>query len=344
MSTLLAADVGGTNARFALVSSDGKVLSASTLESRRYARLEDALRDFLRGRPAPVAGCVAIAGPVVDGRCVATNLPWVVDTRSLASAGHLRHVALLNDLVAQAIGASRLAARDVEPIWGTARPRRTGANLAVIAPGTGLGEAALVWDGRRHVPLATEGGHADFAPRNELEFELLEYLKARFRRRISYERIVSGPGLGNVYDFFVEAKGVSRGRTAAKRIAAAVDRNAEIARLGAAGESPAAERALELFLDVYGAEAGNLLLKTFATGGVLLVGGITGALLDPLRKSAFRRSFCDKGRLSHLLEAAPVAYARGKDLGLRGAALFAAQIAREEGIVRAPPATKKPRG
>jgi glucokinase len=198
-------------------------------------------------------------------------------------------------------------------------PKRKGANVAVIAAGTGLGEAMLVWDdeGDRFVPSPTEGGHTDFAPSNDLEAELLVFLRGRFGH-VSGERILSGAGLGNLYDFFRQARSVGETAANAQALEAAPDRNAAIAELGQEGKSPAAAQAVELFARIYGAEAGNLALKTLAVGGVYVCGNIAAKMLPALERG-FRAAFEDKGRFRGLMEKVPVAVVLDSDVGLAGA-------------------------
>jgi glucokinase len=199
-------------------------------------------------------------------------------------------------------------------------PKKKDANLAVLAAGTGLGEAILVWDPLRgtHIPAATEGGHCDFAPHDDVGVELLQFLRTR-HGHVSYERILSGNGIGALYDFLRQAKGMSETPENAEIIGAARDRNAAISELGLLGKSEAAARALDLFATIYGAEAGNLALKSLAVGGVYVCGNIAARLLPVLERN-FRRAFADKGRFSALLERVPVAVVLDSDVGLVGAA------------------------
>lgn len=329
---LLAGDVGGTHARFALYSPDGRRrLYQATLASSDHPSLEIAVRRFLAtytgadGDPVEAAA-IGVAGPVIDGRCVMPNLPWVLDERVLARKLRIPRVVLLNDLVALALGALGLPRRKLDVIQGSRAPSARGGTVAMVAAGTGLGEALLVWDGVRHVPAATEGGHTDFAPRDALEWDLLEFLRERIGGRVSYERIVSGPGLGNIYDFFVERVRVREARATARAIAESIDRNRTISELGASGVSRPAERAVDLFLSLYGAEAGNLALKSLATGGVLVGGGIAAHLAPRLRRSAFLASFRDKGRMSELLSSIPIAIVLDADIGLSGAVRHAVTL------------------
>ena len=323
---ILAGDIGGTHARFALFTPQGKRVREEALPSAAYASIEAALRAFLgstSGKKAPkiTAASLGVAGPVEGNRCVATNLPWIVDGRALSKKLGIPRVCLLNDLVALSLGAIGAPKRKLRLLQGDAPPKKSGANVAVIAAGTGLGEAALVWDGDRDrfVPLGTEGGHTDFAPRNDLEVELLQFLRRRFGR-VSYERVLSGPGIGNLYDFFREDQEITEDRALQALLRGAPDRNAAITELGLSGRSECASRTVELFASLYGAEAGNLALKTLATGGVFVAGAIAGSMIKLLQSGAFMRAFTDKGRFSTLLAKVPVAVVLDENIGLAGSA------------------------
>jgi glucokinase len=323
---ILSGDVGGTNARFALFEPGGRArVRQESLPSAEFTSLEGAVRAFLGPNPPAISSAAfGIAGPVVAGQAHLTNLGWHVDAAALGAALGIPRVALLNDLVALGFGALAVPRERLRLLHGDRLPAVTGANIAVIAAGTGLGEAALVWDGTGHVPLATEGGHTDFAPRDRLEVELLEFLQGRFGGHVSYERIVAGPGIGNLYDFFVEAKGLVDPPEVAARIAAATDRNKEIFALGAAGTSPVGARVLPLFASLYGAEAGNLALKTLATGGVFVCGGIAAHYAEELVRGGFTEAFAHKGRFAGLLADIPIAVVLDTDIGLSGSAAYAA--------------------
>jgi glucokinase len=334
-------DIGGTNARLSLLDPTGKTVHHEVLQSRQHPSLEAVLRVFLdhaklrAGRGGKDAGkrggrtasgqnkvhaaAFGIAGPVVNGRAVGTNLPWVVDARSISRKLAIPRVALLNDLMALALGTLSVKRSKVHVLGDAGLPKKKGANIAVLAAGTGLGEAMLVWDGARFVPSATEGGHTDFAPRDEIELELFQFLRGRFGH-VSYERILSGDGLGNLYDFFRHAKGVSENAENAETIAAAPDRNAAIANLGETGKSDAAARAVELFAMIYGAEAGNLALKTLSLAGVYVCGNIAAHMTAIFDRGGFRRAFADKGRFMPVMEKIPVAVVLDNDIGLAGAA------------------------
>ncbi len=325
---ILVGDIGGTNARLALYDGPkGKPIAHAAFKSAAYASLEAVAAELLGKRARRVkAATFGIAGPVIDQRCVGTNLPWVVDARVVSRKLGIPRVTLLNDLVALAYGALTVPRSKLRLLQGAHLPKKTGANLGMIAAGTGLGEAALIWDGTRHVPLATEGGHTDFAARSALEWELQVWLEKRFGH-VSYERIVAGPGFSSLYDFFCEAKGVKEGRESAEQIASATDRNVAIVDLGLSGASEPASRAIDLFIRVYGAEAGNLALKTMPTGGLFVGGGIAAKLADRLAKGPFLAAFADKGRFRPLLEKMPVAIVLDSQIGLAGSRLHAADAA-----------------
>jgi glucokinase len=319
---ILAGDIGGTNTRL-LLRKGKKAVHEKTLESKRYADPGDAIVEFLDGRRPPRIACLGIAGPVVAGRCVATNLPWIVDERALEKRTGIESVRLVNDLVAVAYGALLAPERSVHPLWGRTKPPRKGGNVVVLSPGTGLGEAAVIWDGERFHPLPTEGAHVDFAARNPLEAELRAFVERRLEgAHVSYERVVSGPGIGLLYDFFIH-RGVDETKPNARLIRKAADRNAQITKLGLNEKSKPAWMALQLLASIFGAEAGNFALKTFALGGVLLCGNITHHIRSVLEGDGFRESFLEKGRLRHFLERIPVATVDAPDLGLNGAAFLA---------------------
>ena len=322
---ILAGDIGGTRARLALFAPKTKgALRQEVFDSRAFPSLDAVLRVFLGLRPPKItAATFGIAGPVVNNRCTATNLAWHVDGRTAARKFGIKRVSLVNDLVALALGALTVPKSKLLLLQGDVPPKRGGANLAVIAAGTGLGEAALIWDGARFVPCGTEGGHTDFAPRDDLEIELLRFLRKRVGGRVSYERVVSGAGLGNVYDFFREVKHAPEPREVSEGIARAPDRNAAISAAGLEGKSEASARAVELFASVYGAEAGNLALKMLSTGGVYVAGGIAGSLSTLLARGQFMKSFNDKGRFAPLLERVPVAVVLDRYIGLAGSAYHA---------------------
>jgi glucokinase len=321
---ILVGDIGGTRARLCLLGPTGRVARREVFESRTFPSLEAVAARFL-GVPAPRVSAAAfgVAGPVVNGRCVATNLPWIVDERVLSRRLGIKRVTLVNDLVALGVGAIAVGPSKRRVVNGARPPRARGANVAVIAAGTGLGEALLVWDaagrGRgRLVPTGTEGSHVEFGPRDEVEIELLRFVRERYGHA-SYERIVSGAGLGVLYDFFLEAKRMKERPEIVDALAAAPDRNAAISNLGQEGRSEPAAQAVERFVSIYGAEAGNLALKGLATGGVLVCGNIAAKMLPAIERGGFMKAFVDKGRFRPVMEKIPVAVVLDPDVGLSGA-------------------------
>jgi glucokinase len=320
---ILAGDVGGTKTTLALFEPrDGGLapVREDTLPSREFDSLEAAIARFLDVAPRPEieVACVGIAGPVVDGRCVTTNLPWVVDERLLQYAIPAGQVRLLNDLEATAHGVFTLAEDELVPLQ-PGMPRR--GNFAVIAAGTGLGEAIVVIDGRHRTIVATEGGHAEFAPRGELEEDLLRYLRKEFGH-VSYERVLSGPGLVNVYRFLRDT-GVAKESPQVAEMMREQDPAAIITEWGGSLADRLCAMALTVFVSVYGAEAGNLALKALAVGGVVVAGGIAPRIMPALGAGAFVTAFRDKGRLSPLMETIPVLVALNPKTALLGAARVA---------------------
>jgi glucokinase len=321
---ILAGDIGGTHARLAFfepANGHFRLVSSSIFPSRDYSGLDEIVTQFVKASTLhPDQACFGIAGPVRNGRVEASNLPWVVESRRLADELKIREAMLINDLEANAWGVGELAAADVVAL-NQVKGNPSG-NQAVIAAGTGLGEAGMLRDGTRYQIFACEGGHCDFAPRNEMEVELFRYLTGRFGH-VSYERIVSGPGLVNVYLFL---RDTGRG-TEAKWLRDEMQQSdpaAAISRAAVEGKCALCEQALDLFVSVYGAETGNLALKTLATGGVYLGGGIAPKLLSKLTGPLFMQAFVSKGRMQPLLEAIPVKVITNDQTALFGAARCAA--------------------
>jgi glucokinase len=287
--------------------------------SREHARFDDLLSIFFKGEAErPAAICLGVAGPVLDGRCQTTNLPWLLDERDLARAFGVRAVKLLNDVEAAAFGV--LGLRDDEVVTLNSGRRSIG-NVAVIAAGTGLGEAILAWDGQRYVSVPTEGGHTDFAPRTDREIELLRFLRAEFGR-VSCERVISGPGQHNIYRFLRDTGTAVEPEWLRAELAAG-DPSAVVTRVGLAKRHPLCVEAVDLFASLYGAEAGNLALKSYAIGGVFVAGGIAPKLIDKLRDGAFMTAFTDKGRYRSFMESIPVNVSLNPRTPLLGAARYA---------------------
>jgi glucokinase len=321
---ILAGDIGGTHARLAYFQAQNghlRLVSERVFPSREHKELGEIVSRFLEDSGTrPEAACFGIAGPVRNGRVETSNLPWIVEQARLAKQIHLPATLLINDLEASAWGIGALSSGDLVPLNQVSGPAV--GNQGVIAPGTGLGEAGLFWDGKMHYVFACEGGHTDFAPRNELEIELLRFLQKRFGH-VSYERILSGPGLVNVYEFLLETGAEKECPEMAARMTTG-DPAAAISGAAIEDSSALAVKALDLWTSVYGAEASNLALKVMATGGLFLAGGISPKILDKLKGPLFMQSFLDKGRMRPLLESIPVKVVTNDKAGLLGAARCAA--------------------
>jgi glucokinase len=325
---ILAGDVGGTKVHLALYDFINGKLEYTRDEqypAREYSGLEEIVKEFL-GADQVTAACFGVPGPVRDGRLRLTNLPWTLDSRELAAGLVIDHVFLINDLEANGYGVAELSADQIFTLSeGDASQM---GNRALIAAGTGLGEGYMVWNGHHHVPYPSEGGHADYAPRNEDEIDLLRYLKQKYNGRISFERVVSGQGLTNVYEFLREVRGVEEPAWLAGRIAAE-DPNAVITELALAAKSEICEKAMDMFVSAYGSEAGNLALKVLAAGGLYVGGGIAPRILEKLKDGTFMKAFIDKGRLSQLLVNMPVRVILESRAALLGAAAYAEARAAE---------------
>jgi glucokinase len=321
---ILAGDIGGTNARLAYFQRQNghlRLVSERVFPSREHSEFGEIVSKFLDDSGTrPEVACFGIAGPVRNGRVETSNLPWVIEQGRLANQIHLPSTWLINDLEASAWGIGALDKGDLVPLNQVSGP--VVGNQAVIAPGTGLGQAGLYWDGQRHSVFACEGGHADFAPQGDLQIELLRYLVNRFGH-VSYERVLSGPGLVNVYEFLRDNGKDKESAELAAEIKKG-DAAAAISRAAIAGTSSLAEKTLDLWIAVYGAEASNLALKIMATGGLFLTGGISPKILDKLKGSIFMQNFLAKGRLRPLVEAIPVQVVTNEKAGLLGAARCAA--------------------
>jgi glucokinase len=320
---ILAGDVGGTKTNLALFSEEGGRLIPKvehTFESKKYPSLEALAGEFLAeaGVLADRA-CFGLPGPVVAGRVEVTNLPWVVDEQDMSRSLKIPQVRLLNDLEATAYAVPILERKDLH-ILNEGLPQEHG-TIGLVAPGTGLGEGILVWEGTGYRPVPSEGGHTDFAPRNDLEIELLRYLMAKYGH-VSCERVLTGPGLVNIYNFLKESSYATEPQWLAGRLAAAEDRAAIIGQTALAGESELCVKALDIFVAVLGAEAGNLALKVMATGGVYLGGGIPPKILKKLEDGTFLTAFLSKGRLSPVLTQIPVRVIMNERAALLGAAHY----------------------
>src|SRR5438270_5474512 len=320
---ILAGDIGGTHTRIALFNEEGgklKLVLERVYPSREHKSLDEIISLFISNENVKVkVACFGIAGPVLHGRVSTPNLAWVVDAIQLTKLLGIESVWVINDLQAHASGVDDLETADFVLLN---KLETAGGNAALIAAGTGLGEAGLYWDGTRRWPFPCEGGHCDFAPRNDQEIALFQYLSKKFGR-VSYERVLSGPGLRNIYEFLHETGTEQQPGWLKDELAHAADPVAVISQHGIEGKAAICERALDTFVSVYGAEAGNLALKMMAVGGIFISGGIAAKIMPKLTGPAFLQAFVSKGRLQPLMETIPVRVIVNDQVGLIGAARYA---------------------
>lgn len=326
--TILAGDLGGTKTLLALFREHKDRLALvrdATFASREHQTFEEILDAFLAQGPKEAidAACFDVAGPVAQGRVQTTNLPWLLDERDLASKLGTPRVKLLNDLEATAFGMLHLPAADLDCLHTGRSPARQG-HIAVIAAGTGLGEAYLFHDGKQHHPVASEGGHADFAPRNDLEIGLLRHLREKLGGHVSYERVLSGPGLFAIYEFLRDERFAPEPDWLRAELTAG-DPSATVSRAALDRKDPLSTQALTMFCELYGAEAGNMALRCLTVGGVFLGGGIAPKILPALQEH-FARGYLDKGRFAKLVGEIPVHVSLEPRTALLGAAHFAVRL------------------
>lgn len=322
--TILAGDIGGTKANLALYEGSAQQLSLiaeQKFPSPDYQSLEALIEEFIKGRGVDLqAACFGIPGPVIDGESPTTNLPWMVSAKSLAALLNIEHVSLINDLEATGYGIPALGSDQLLTL--NEGEAESAGNIALIAAGTGLGQAALTWDGARYRAMASEGGHADFAPRNDLEIELLRYLLTK-HKRVSYERVLSGPGLVNVYNFLKTSGYADEPDWLREALTASDDQAKTISQAALEAKAELCVKALDVFASIYGAQAGNLALAFKATGGVYVGGGIAPKISGKLTDGAFLEAFKNKGRLSPMVAATPVYVILNPKTALLGAARYA---------------------
>jgi glucokinase len=320
---ILAGEIGATRTRLAAFDTEGNKLQCvveKTYLSQEHGGLAELITGFIKTEGIPVhSACFGVAGPVTAGRSKISNLPWTIDRRELASQLKLDSVGLINDLEAYAYGIDALESKDFITLSEGAEDAE--GNRAVISARTGLGVAGMYWDGFRHHPFACEGGHADFAPRNKLDMELLTYLQGK-HGRVSSERILSGPGIKNIYDFLRDTNKVEEPRDLREQMSQAPDPPALISKLAAEGKSPICDQTMSLFVTIYGAETGNCALHFMSTGGIFIGGSIAAKNVNKMKDPAFMKSFLDKGRMTPLLKQMPVKIVLNDDSGIIGAARY----------------------
>src|ERR1700733_11200128 len=320
---ILAGEIGATRTRLAAFETEGSRLQCVVEKnhaSQQRDGLSGILADFIKSEGIPVhSACLGVAGPVRAGRSKISNLPWVIDAREVASQLKLSSVGLLNDLEAYAYGIDGLESKDF--ITLSAGVEDAEGNRAVISAKTGLGMAGLYWDGFRHHPFACEGGHADFAPRNDLQMELLAYLQKKYSR-ISCERILSGPGIKNIYDFLRDAHKAEEPEWLRTQMSAAPDPPALISQMALEGKAAICNQALSIFVSVFGAETGNCALNFMSMGGIFIGGSIAAKIVPKMKDPVFLESFLDKGRMETILKDMPVKIVVNDNSGMIGAARY----------------------
>jgi len=320
---ILAGEIGATGTRLAAFEKEGSRLQLvveKTYMSQEHSSLSEIIAAFIKAEGiAAHSACFGVAGPVRRGRSKISNLPWVIDSRDLAKQLKLDSVGMINDLEAYAYGIDGLDSKDFVTL--NAGSEDAEGNRAVISARTGLGVAGLYWDGYRHHPFACEGGHSDFAPRNALEMELLAYLQKKYGR-ISYERLLSGPGIKNIYDFLRDAHKAEEPQWLKDQIAAAPDPPAVISQLAQEGKSAICDQTLSIFVSIYGAETGNCALNFLSTGGIFIGGSVAAKNVPKMKDPIFMESFLDKGRMVDLLKEIPVTIVLNDDSGIIGAARY----------------------
>src|SRR5437867_10145931 len=320
---ILAGEIGATRIRLAAFETEGNKLQRVVEKiymSQEHRGLPDIIAHFIRTEGIPVqSACFGVAGPVRGGRSRISNLPWIIDSRELAEQLKLSSVGLINDLEAYAYGVDALESQDFVTLSEGSDDAE--GNRAVISARTGLGVAGLYWDGYRHHPFACEGGHADFAPRNKLDMELLTYLQGK-HDRVSCERILSGPGIKNIYDFLRDTKKSDEPKELREQMSQAPDPPALISKLAAEGKTPICDQTMSLFVTIYGAETGNCALHFMSTGGIFIGGSIAAKIVPKMKDPIFMQSFLNKGRMEPLLKEMPVKIVLNDDSGIIGAARY----------------------
>jgi len=320
---ILAGEIGATRTRLAAFETEGNQLQCAvekTYMSQQHDGLPGILAHFIKTEGIPVhSACFGVAGPVRAGRSKISNLPWVLDAREIAKQLRLNSVGLLNDLEAYAYGIDGLESKDFITLSEGAEGAE--GNRAVISAKTGLGMAGLYWDGFRHHPFACEGGHADFAPRNDLQMELLAYLQKKYGR-ISCERILSGPGIKNIYDFLRDAHKADEPEWLRTQLGGAPDPPALISQMALEGKAAICDQTLSIFVSVFGAETGNCALNFMTTGGIFIGGSIAAKIVPKMKDPLFLESFLDKGRMATILKDMPVKIVGNDDSGMIGAARY----------------------
>jgi glucokinase len=321
---ILAGDIGATRTRMAAFQAEGNKLELvveKTYRSQEHSGLSEIINAFVKTEGIPVhSACFGVAGPVRSGRSKISNLPWTIDSRELAVQLRLNSVGLINDLEAYAYGIDALESKDFLTLSEGFGDDAEG-NRVVIAARTGLGIAGLYWDGFRHHPFACEGGHSDFAPKGDLEADLAHYLRGK-HEHVSCERILSGPGLKNIYEFLRDTRKAEEPDWLKRQMSEAPDQPALISQLALEKKAAICDQALDIFVGVYGSETGNCALNFLATGGVFVGGNIAAKIVPRMQDPIFMNSFLNKGRMRSLLTDIPVKIVLNDNCGISGAARY----------------------
>lgn len=317
---ILAGDVGATKTNLGLFEQAEQLqqVKEATFPTKDFPHINDMLKAFLGGT-LPDSLCLGVAGPVENGKASMTNVEMEIDTYAIASAFNHAPVHIINDLEATGYGIAGLKENEIKVLKAGIQ---NNGNQAIIAPGTGLGEAGLYWDDVQHHPFATEGGHCDFFPRIEMDIQLLSYLQAQYGH-VSWERVLSGPGIYNIYRFLVEVQKMEEPDWLAQKISAH-DPAAVISEVAATNSAPVCTETIALFFRYLAQEAASLVLKVKATGGIYIGGGIVPKIEQLLETGSFIQQFCDVGRMKNLMQQVPVKLILNNKTALLGAARFAA--------------------
>lgn len=324
---ILAGDIGGTKTNLAIFAFDGdnlEIKAKAQFASRDFTSLEDVIAEFskIASLEEVDKACFGVAGPIINGDCRTTNLPWDVSAQNLQKFLATKKVILMNDLEATAYGMSRL--KDDEFVNINPTGRKVDGNRAVIAAGTGLGEAILFHEGENYHPIGSEGGHCDFAPVTSEQDALLKWMRERYHGHVSFERILSGPGIYALYEFLLDIDAAPQ-PAAMINLKATQDKSAMISELAIKENDPLCVKTLKLFCEIYAAEAGNLALKSMSLGGVYIGGGIAPKILPFMTSGDFMNNFANKGRFEELLRGMEVKISLNDETALLGAAYFIAR-------------------
>jgi len=325
---ILAGDIGGTKSHlglFHVVEDTPRLKSDKTYLSKNYKGLEQIVREFLPRDKEIASACFGVPGPVTGGIVKTTNLPWVINIQSIRKELSTRKIEIINDLVANAYGIFMLKKKDFQ-ILNTGKIKK--GNAALISAGTGLGEAILFWNGKQHVPSPSEGGHIEFGPKSQLEIELFQYLFDRFGH-VSYERVLSGEGLVHIYQFLRDSERFGSEPEWLSKKMKQEDPAAMISEMAQMKRNKLCAKAMDMFVSIYGAAAGNLALQVMAVGGIYIGGGIAPKIVWKLKDGTFMEAFKNKGRLSEMVAQIPVKVIMNEKAALLGAAYHARELLHE---------------